>query len=213
MRRYLVAAALVFAGRFVAPAAVSPFDGPLTEVDRDRVESELQASRTLFLDAIAGLSPAQWTFKPGPTRWSIAEVAEHVVKAEGFIGAVVRESVATTPADTTTAAQRQPENPKLDDEALAAIRDRSKKAEAPAPIVPTGIYQTPQQAAEAFEIASASTIEYVRTTHADLRAHFSSQITGSPLDGVQLLLTLSGHTERHVAQIEEVKRSPGYPSV
>jgi hypothetical protein len=31
------------------------------------------------------------------------------------------------------------------------------------------------------------------------------------MDGVQGMLMLAAHTERHVAQIEEVKQSPGYP--
>jgi hypothetical protein len=210
MCRYVLAAIFV-TGTIVGPAAGRVMAGPLTGADRAKVERELQASRTRFLEAIAGLSPAQWTFKAGPARWSIAEVAEHIVKAEGFIGGVVRESLVKGPADTAKAARHQPENATLDDGVLAAIRDRSKKAEAPAPIVPTGIYKTPRDAADAFTIARDQTIAYIRTTHDALRDQFSSQITGAELDGVQGFLTLSGHTDRHVAQIDEVKQSPGYP--
>ncbi|MFI5231487.1 MAG: DinB family protein [Gemmatimonadales bacterium] len=173
--------------------------------------SELQSSRKQVVNALGGVSQAQWTFKAGPTRWSIAEVAEHIVKAEAFIGAVVRTSLLADPADTIKALQRRPSNAALDAHALAAIRDRTKKAEAPAPIVPIGLYKTPREAIDAFNRARDSTIAYVLTTHDDLRDHFSSQITGSELDGVEGLLTLSGHAERHVAQIDEVKRSAGYP--
>ena len=35
-----------------------------------------------LLAAVASLSPAQWTFKPAPDRWSIVECVEHVALAE-----------------------------------------------------------------------------------------------------------------------------------
>jgi hypothetical protein len=192
-------------------ATLTALAGPLNESDRGRVLSELNASRKLFLDSIAGLTPAQWTYKAGPDRWSIAEVSEHIVAAEGFIGGGVMDYVQKTPADSAKAEQRSPSNAKFDDGLLAGMRDRTKKATAPAQIAPKGIYKTPQEAAEAFKAAREKTIAYVRTTKDGLRDHFSDQLIGRELDGVQGFLMLSGHTERHVAQIEEVKESPGYP--
>ena len=190
--------------------ALTALAGPLNQADRDRVLSELNSSRKLFLESITGLSPAQWTFKAGPDRWSIAEVSEHIVAAEGFIGGIVRDTV-KTPADPAKAAQREAGNAKADAGLLAGIRDRGNKATAPAQIAPKGIYKTPADAADAFKTARGKTIDYIRTTRDDLRDHFSSQLIGAELDGVQGFLMLSGHTERHVAQIEEVKQSPGYP--
>jgi hypothetical protein len=191
--------------------ALSAFAGPLSESDRGVVLNQLEASRKMFLDSIADVSPAQWTYKAGPDRWSIAEVSEHIVAADGFIGGLVRETIMKSPADTAKAAHRQPFETRIDAGLLAAIRDRSQKATAPAQITPKGIYKTPGEAAEAFKIARSKTMDYVRGTQDDLRDHFSDQLTGTELDGVQGLLMLSGHTERHVAQIEEVKASPGYP--
>jgi hypothetical protein len=196
---------------WIATDTRSVLANPLNEVDRARLLNELDASRKRVVSSLAGVSQAQWTFKAGPARWSIAEVTEHIVKAEGFISAVVRKSLITEPADSAKAASHRPNNVTLDENALAAIRDRSKKVEAPAPIVPSGMYKTPREALDAFNHARDITIDYVRTTRDDLRDHFSSQITGNELDGVQGLLTLSGHVERHVAQIEEVKHSTGYP--
>ena len=67
----------VFSGVVAILAAVSTLQGgPPEKADRERVLSELQTSRKQFLDAIANLSAAQWTFKAGPDRWSIAEVAD-----------------------------------------------------------------------------------------------------------------------------------------
>src|ERR1700682_3818862 len=53
-------------------------DQTLTKAERDKAVAELEGSRQMFLDATKGLSAAQWNFKAGPDRWSIAECAEHI---------------------------------------------------------------------------------------------------------------------------------------
>jgi hypothetical protein len=191
--------------------AATAFAGPLNESDRGRVLGELNASRKMFLDSIADLSPAQWTYKAGPDRWSIAEVSEHIVAAEGYLGGMVTKYMMSQPADPAKAAERQPMNAKIDETVLATLRDRTQKATAPGEITPKGIYKTPADAAEAFKAARGKTLEYARTTNDPLRDHFSEPVPGRTMDGVQGLLMLTGHTERHVAQIEEVKQSAGYP--
>ncbi len=45
-------------------AAIPLFAAPISQADRDRAIAELTASRQQFLDSVAGLSPAQWNFKP-----------------------------------------------------------------------------------------------------------------------------------------------------
>ena len=67
--------------RFLFPvlAAVGLFAQPIDQGRRDFLRSSVHAGRKTFLDAIAGLSEAQWKFKPAPDRWSIAEIAEHVI--------------------------------------------------------------------------------------------------------------------------------------
>src|SRR5215467_1647095 len=57
----------------------------LTQSERDRALSELYASRKQFLDSIAGLTEAQWNFKPAPNVWSIAECAEHITVSDDFL--------------------------------------------------------------------------------------------------------------------------------
>src|SRR5690242_21099097 len=42
----------------------------------------LEDSRKEFLSAIAGVTERQWKWKPATDRWSISEIAEHVVLAE-----------------------------------------------------------------------------------------------------------------------------------
>src|SRR5436190_20236160 len=61
------------------------FAQTLTQGERDRALSELYASRKQFLDSIAGLTEAQWNFKPAPNVWSIAECAEHIALSEDLL--------------------------------------------------------------------------------------------------------------------------------
>src|SRR5260370_31053501 len=71
---------------------------PLTQGERDRALSELYASRKKFLDSVAGLSAAQWKFKPDDSTWSVAECAEHITLSEDLIFGLVAK-VAQGPAD------------------------------------------------------------------------------------------------------------------
>src|SRR5260370_25583730 len=56
------------------------FAEPLTQSERDKALSHFHATRKLLLDSVAGLSYAQWNFKPAPERWSIARCADHIAR-------------------------------------------------------------------------------------------------------------------------------------
>src|SRR5216684_8199888 len=69
----------------------------LTQAERDRAINHLQTTRKAFLDATKGLSEAQWNFKQAPDRWSVAECADHIALAEGFIFGRITDGVMKTP--------------------------------------------------------------------------------------------------------------------
>ena len=71
-----------------------PLSGePLSKGERDQAMSHLQGTRKMILDFIAPLSEAQWTFKAGPDRWSIAECAEHITETENLLRGLIQQSV------------------------------------------------------------------------------------------------------------------------
>jgi uncharacterized damage-inducible protein DinB len=61
------------------------------------MHQDLESTKQGVLEATAGLSEAQWNFKAGPDRWSVAEVAEHIAAAEGFLRGMILEKVKTAP--------------------------------------------------------------------------------------------------------------------
>jgi uncharacterized damage-inducible protein DinB len=168
---------------------------------------QFQTTHDNFIKSISGLSQKQWTFKPAPDRWSVAEVAEHITVAESGILGLVQTKVMQTPA---TPEKREQVKGK-DEIILEKVPDRSKKAQAPEFLRPTGRWATQAELTEAFEKNRQATMDYVRTTNDDLRDHLFDHPVLGPMDGYQWLLLISAHSARHTAQIEEVKADPNFP--
>jgi hypothetical protein len=188
---------------FVAPAAAQQ----LTEQDRMTLQKHLQQTRQAFLESISGLSDAQWTYKAGPDRWSIAEVAEHIAISETTILQLVTDKVLKSPPF-----QRDP-NGMSDEKLIAGLMDRTNRFQAPEMLRPTNRWATRDALAKDFIAARDKTEAYVKTTTDDLHGHGGPHPVFKMLDGYQWVLLLSAHSGRHTAQINEVKESPGYPKM
>ena len=198
MRHLILILALVAAVPLRAAA-------PISQADRDALIKDLERSRTVFLDGIADVkTEAQWNYKPAPDRWSVAECAAHIIAAEQYF----RDNIAATLKSPALPAAQQ--SPAGDAVLSKMIRDRSQKFQAPAAIEPTGKVVPKAQAIKDFEATRARTLQYVRTTQDPLREH-GGGTAPNITTAYQLVLMLSGHTERHTAQLLEVKASPGYP--
>lgn len=177
----------------------------LTAQDRELAIKQLEASRARFVKAVAGLSEAQLKFKAAPDRWSVAEVAEHITLTEDFLFGIVTNRVLKSPATPDK------ERKLADNEVLTSMTDRSVKAQAPEPAKPTGKFPTLAATMQDFDKQRARTIDFVKTTPLDLRSHFAPFGPSREIDGVQWFLVISGHADRHVAQINEVKADPHFP--
>jgi uncharacterized damage-inducible protein DinB len=199
---------LLLAGLVAVPGrAQTAAPTTLTPEERDFALKSFQTTRDNFLKSIAGLSQKQWTFKPAPDRWSVAEVAEHITVSESGIFGLVQKQIMSSPATPDKRVQVKGK----DEIVLEKIPDRSHKAQAPEFLRPTGRWATEADLTKAFEDSRAATMEYIRTTNDDLRDHFFDHPVLGTLDGYQWLLLISAHSARHTAQIEEVKADPNFP--
>jgi hypothetical protein len=187
------------------PAAFPAFGATLTQDERDRAISELEGGRKAFLESVAGLSAAQWNFKPDADTWSVAECAEHITVSEDFIFGMITQKLMKSPVD--------PDNKPAVTDAfiLTAVVDRSHKFKAPEPLVPTHRWATPQAMIDHFKESREHTIAYIRDTPDDLRAHTAPHPVMKTMDGYQWILLLSAHTRRHTAQLNEVKANANFP--
>jgi hypothetical protein len=202
MRKFLAGAVLFFWCVSLAAAQTS-------QADRDALIKHLQLSQKQLKDAVKGLKGEQWTWKAAPDRWSVQQCVEHLTLTEDFLRDLVTDVLLKSPPDPSKKdAERAREN---DEFMLKAIPDRTQRAQAPEAALPKGQWPDPRAMLKEFERRRKATKQLVKTTPQDLRAHFRDFPLRKDLDAYGWILLISAHTQRHIAQIQEVKASPGFP--
>ncbi len=196
----------------VALCAGAPAED-LQPADVARAKQYLEKTRDEVIAVTEGLSEAQWKFKPGADRWSIAEIVEHIVLTQELILGPIRKQLASAPASPAMRGYRE-----VDNIIVTKLPDRSKKFQAPDMLKPTGTW-TESAALDRLRKDTAGLIEYLQATP-DLRQH---SVPAPPLeavsggqykvmDGYEWLLGAAAHTERHGKQILEVKTDQYFPA-
>ena len=183
----------------------------LTPDEREFLVADLIRSRDRLEQLVDELSDRQLRFRPDGERWSIAEVIEHLAHSEARLLALVQRTVSGTEARPDL---RNPDgSPRIKDLVyiMAMTNREAKRFEAPEGIRPVGEFGSPHDALRAFLARRATTIDYLRTTQDDLRAHFSENPGFGQMDAYQWLVIVSTHTDRHALQIEELKGDKNYP--
>ncbi|HVO96450.1 MAG TPA: DinB family protein [Bryobacteraceae bacterium] len=205
MRKKTILSTLAISILAAAPALAAD-GGTLNDAERAFLIEQMEKSKKAFLASISGLSEAQWKFKPAPNVWSVAECAEHIVISETFLFGVSQQmlkSPAVPRPEKSTA--------EFDRQLAIGVQDRSHKASAPEPLVPSGKIATPADAANAFTAKRDANEAYAKSTADDLRVHVMDSPAG-PIDAYQFLVLMATHTARHTAQIKEVQANANYPS-
>lgn len=180
-------------------------DARMTPEERASALKWLEESRREFLAAIDGLSDVQWKWKPAPDRWSVGEVAEHIVLAEASQFATVRRMIASTP-DPDWEAKSKGKTERL----VAVLAPRLGRVQAAEAIVPKG-GMTLAQVREKFGQQRAEIVKFATETDALLKQYTIDNAFFGPLHGYHWLIYAPLHTMRHDKQIAEVKATPGYP--
>jgi hypothetical protein len=179
----------------------------LTPEERTFLTGHLTQTRDVLLSEVANLSPDQWTFRPDEESWSIAECADHVVSIEKRILSLVSKRMQGEAPNPERAAEVQRKTAWLMD----AVPSRHDRIKVPAGIENTSNSATPEDFIKLFEQRRAAVLEYVGQTQDPLHDRVSPHIVFKDLDGCQWLLLISLHSQRHTAQIVEVKKHQWYP--
>jgi hypothetical protein len=180
-------------------------DVELTADERKTAIDHLTKSRDYMLKTVKGLSPAQLNYKSSPESWSVAECAEHLAIAESLIWGMLEGALKTAPDPSKRG------DVKVTDEALVkAITDRSSKFKTGESFVPKNKFGSIDGTLKEFKDKRQAHIDYIKNTKDDLRNRYAVGPMGT-LDAYQVALFMSGHTERHTKQMEEVKASAGFP--
>ena len=184
----------------------NPENFVLSETERTWLTEQLTKSRDKFNASVAKLTEAQLKFKPDSTKWSIAEVLEHIALAENGLFSIVQSTV-----QKPTEPERRAEIKVTDAQIPVILTNRKGKVQSPEILKPTGKFPNSAVAIGAFQQQLAKVLDYVKTTQDDLRHRFWKHPATGVIDLYQTLTLMSAHLERHVLQIEEVKTQTGFP--
>ena len=187
-----------------SPSAATALDAKMTEGERTELVDLLLESEREFMQELEAVNERQWSFKLGPDRWSVGEVVEHIVLADGILFDTATTCQTGRPDAAWEATLRKTETLRR------ALPDRSRRVDAP------GVSQ-PQRARPREKLLSrfieqrARVLQYARETDAPLKAYTAANPFFGNLNAHQWLLYIPLHHLRHNQQIVEVKASAGYP--
>lgn len=183
-------------------------DGKLTIEEKSEISAHLEKSWESLEFLVKSLTREQWIYKSVDSVWSIAEISEHLEKAEKELFSLVTDQLKMSPAEPDKAAEISGKTELMMD----AIKSRDQKVKTKPELEPSGNFESPEAFLKNFEQLRKETLSYAQTTEDELRHHFIPFGPLGDLDGYQILMFMSGHLERHIQQIEEVMGDPSYPS-
>ncbi len=203
--KYLLSFAFILVSAAAAFAQTPPAKVVFTEKDREFALKYLNDTKEDYVKQLTGLSDAQLNFRAGEGSWTIAEIGEHIIVVEQALFGMM---TAPNAAKTFTCEAV----PRIADQALIlAITNRGTKFTAPEQVRPNGRWKTKEDMIANFEKTRAVTIDHIKNNKADLRNTFVQSPMGT-IDSLQGILFISGHGDRHLAQLKEVKADTKYPA-
>lgn len=180
------------------------FAQTLTPGERTALVASLTATHQQLLTLAERLTAEGWTFKPAPDRWSVGEVAEHLLLSERAIMHVITGSLMESPRGAAEAESKA-------GLITSVMLDRSRTFDAPAQARPKGQWSTPESFVSAWIPERQATIRFVE---GDARLHdylLENPVAGR-IDGHDWLVFLVTHNQRHLLQAEEVMRHLDFPA-
>ena len=174
--------------------------------DKEFLLDYFQQTTNNLKQSVKGLSEAQMQYKAAPDKWSISQCLEHIILTEKALFEMSQELM-KKPANPA----RRKDVKVTDEDLMAGITNRSKKAKATKDLEGKGRYTDPKQALNDLMKERSKVLNYISNTSAEsMRNHIDDSPFGA-IDAYQSFIFIAGHSARHTLQIEEVKSSPGFP--
>ncbi|MGI9543991.1 MAG: DinB family protein [Cyclobacteriaceae bacterium] len=187
-----------------------------TEKDRSFIISELNRTTEALKAEVENTTDEQWHFHERPSRWSIAEIVEHLEMQNQLHYreiSVVSNAPQYLEFRLITAGN---------DQYFSNYSIDNTRSQARWFLEPLDRFASKQDGVAAFYRARGKLIEFVEETEIDLRKQFTFRTPvegkevselkiGQVRDLHQLLLTGIAHTDRHLGQIRNIKLHEDYP--
>ena len=180
--------------------------------EHEQLRDLLHESETQYLALLAGVSDAQWSFKPAPDRWSVGECAEHILRSNEALYEA---------AKTAMSGERNPEwQEKTQGKAALLMQVMPNRRPGGA-----GGATAPQEIRPNGELSRVEIVKRFRDLHQEIENYIDEHkdrelkayTTEHPfpifntLSAYDWLIYVPLHTVRHSRQMIEVMESDGYP--
>ena len=176
----------------------------MTDEDREHLLVHFQMTGSMLEEEIRGLSPAQLEYQPAPDRWSIRQCVSHLAVAEPDYWRELNDAVKAPPN------MKGKTSSNSDADIMWYGIDRVVHTKTGGGHEKVDTYKDVGEAMAKFRALRGAMIDYIKTTHDDLRAHSFGEY-GGMIDCWQWMLEISTHAERHIQQIREIKNDPNFP--
>lgn len=175
-----------------------------TEKDRAYLIENLERTRREIIEQTKDLGELQWSYREDSTKWSIAQVVEHLGLYERIF-AQEADIMLSMPADPLLDSLSRP-----DSTYLTWMSDPGRhKAEWNAE--PLGLMKGADNL-KFFLFGRDHIIDFIRNTTYDLKSHFTFRWGQERRRSIHSLMVVHfGHTSRHLSQILRIKGMKNYP--
>ncbi|RYG49357.1 MAG: DinB family protein [Chitinophagaceae bacterium] len=175
-----------------------------TEGDRKYLVENLERTKQEIIQSTQNLTQKQWSHKADSATWSIGQVLEHLG---------LYERIFAQEADIMLSSDPEPllDSLTLPDSAYVNWMNDPSPHKAEWNAVPLGL-MTGKQNLTFFLFGRDNFTEFIRSTKYNLKEHFTYRWGSEKRRSIHALMVVHfAHTDRHLRQIERIKKAPGFP--
>ena len=169
---------------------------------KTNLQEKIKANTLEFLNSFNTLSQASVEFKPSEKAWSVLECAEHVFLIDEAVSKII-----ATPSSTEKTENTKTElfgEQKLN---MLLVTNRAFKVPAPDYVTPKGRFVSVADVVKNINMVIDKIIDHINTNEIE----HETQLIKHPMLGMMTKIDwihfMIAHTNRHILQIEEVKKA------
>jgi hypothetical protein len=171
----------------------------MSNEDRQEILRVLEQGADALTGALKDFDESRAGLRPRPESWSVLECLEHLTLTETALLSRLRDA---RPSDSSH--EDRSREAKFQNLAL----NRSRRIEAPEPVVPKSHAKDLAQALEEFHAARRETVRFVEEFSGDLRCWLTVHpLITRPVNCYEMLLLMAMHPRRHALQITEAREA------
>ena len=183
--------------RIIARHAENEGSRPMSDTDRHEILRVFEQGADALAEALKDMDEVGAGTRPRPESWSALECVEHLTLTETALLSRLREAKPSGSSHEDRAREA-----KFQDLAL----NRSRRIEAPEPVVPKSHAKDLAQALEDFNASRKETVRFVEEFPGDLRWWLTTHpLITRPVNCYEMLLLIAMHPRRHARQIEDTR--------